>query len=201
MNLTIGQKDISYVTMLPSTATNVDEIWTTSDSKVATVDQWGNVTAVGNGSCTVTVTSKQNQSVKADIKVTVGAANDGKTVKEIKLTKYAMNLNVGQKDISYVTMLPSTATNVDEIWTTSDSKVATVDQWGNVTAVGNGTCTVTVTSKQNQSVKADIKVTVGAANDGKTVQEIKLTKYSNESQCWTERYLMGDNAPDNSNKC
>ena len=176
MNLTIGQKDISYVTMLPTTATNVDEIWTTSDPKVATVDGWGNVTAVGAGTCTVTVTSKQNQSVKADIKVTVSAANDGKTVQEIKLSKTAMNLTIGQKDISWVTMLPTTATNVDEIWTTSDSKVATVDGWGNVTAVGAGTCTVTVTSKQNQAVKADIKVTVSAANDGKTVQEIKLSK-------------------------
>ena len=178
MNLTIGQKDISYVTMLPTTATNVEEIWTTSDPKVATVDGWGNVTAVGAGTCTITVTSKQNQSVKADIKVTVGAANDGKTVQEIKLSKTAMNLSVGQKDISWVTMLPSTATNVEEIWTTSDPKVATVDAWGNVTAVGAGTCTITVTSKQNQAVKADIKVTVGAANDGKTVQEIKLTKYA-----------------------
>ena len=178
MNLNVGQKDISYVTMLPTTATNVEEIWTTSDAKVATVDAWGNVTAVGAGTCTITVTSKQNQAVKADIKVTVGAANDGKTVQEIKLTKYAMNLSVGQKDISYVTMLPATATNVEEIWTTSDAKVATVDAWGNVTAVGAGTCTITVTSKQNQAVKADIKVTVSAANDGKTVQKINLTKYA-----------------------
>ncbi|HQM01916.1 MAG TPA: D-alanyl-D-alanine carboxypeptidase family protein, partial [Ruminococcus flavefaciens] len=178
MNLSVGQKDISWVTMLPATATNVEEIWTTSDPKVATVDGWGNVTAVGAGTCTITVTSKQNQSVKADIKVTVGAANDGKTVQEIKLTKYAMNLTIGQKDISYVTMLPATATNVEEIWTTSDPKVATVDGWGNVTAVGAGTCTITVTSKQNQAVKADIKVTVSAANDGKTVQKINLTKYA-----------------------
>jgi uncharacterized protein YjdB len=178
MNLAVGAKDISWVTMLPETATNKDEIWTSSDNKVATVDGWGNVTAVGNGNCTITVRSKQEPTVKAEIKVTVGAVNDGKTVQEIKLSKTAMNLAVGQKDISYVTMLPKTATNVDEIWTTSDSKVATVDAWGNVTAVGNGTCTVTVTSKQNQSVKADIKVTVGAANDGKTVQEIKLSKYT-----------------------
>ncbi|MBQ1519366.1 MAG: D-alanyl-D-alanine carboxypeptidase family protein, partial [Ruminococcus sp.] len=121
-------------------------------------------TAVGAGTCTITVTSKQNQSVKADIKVTVGSVNDGKTVQEIKLSKYTMNLAVGQKDISWVTMLPATATNVDEIWTTSNDKVAKVDAWGNVTAVGAGTCTITVTSKQNQSVKADIKVTVGAVN-------------------------------------
>ncbi|HQM01959.1 MAG TPA: Ig-like domain-containing protein, partial [Ruminococcus flavefaciens] len=133
MDLNVGQKDISYVTMEPASVADELEKWESSDTKVAIVDGWGNVTAVGPGICTVTVTSVNNPTIKAAIKVNV---KDPKTVQEIKLTKYAMNLTIGQKDISYVTMLPATATNVEEIWTTSDPKVATVDGWGNVTAVG-----------------------------------------------------------------
>ena len=71
-----------------------------------------------------------------------------------------MNLTKGQTDISYVTMLPASVANKDEIWTSSDTNVATVDRWGNVTALSAGTCTVTVTSVDNPAVKAEIKVTV-----------------------------------------
>ncbi|MDE6035596.1 MAG: Ig-like domain-containing protein, partial [Ruminococcus sp.] len=66
----------------------------------------------------------------------------------------------GQSDISYVTMLPATVANKDEIWTSSNPAVAVVDGWGNVTAISAGTCTVTVTSVDNPAVRVDIKVTV-----------------------------------------
>lgn len=38
-----------------------DEEWTTSDAKVATVDQYGNITAVGEGSCKIRVTDKNTK--------------------------------------------------------------------------------------------------------------------------------------------
>ncbi|MDE5583162.1 MAG: Ig-like domain-containing protein, partial [Ruminococcus sp.] len=171
MSLQVGEKDISYVTMLPEAVANKDEIWTTSDEKVATVDAWGNVTAVGLGECIITVTSVDNPSVKAEIKVKV---TDPNRISEIKLDKYEMNLKVTEKDIAYVTMLPETVANKEEVWTTSDEKVATVDAWGNVTAVGMGECVVTVTSVDNPSVKAEIKVKV---TDPNRISEIKLDKY------------------------
>ena len=160
MKIEVGKTDISYVTMLPESATNKDEIWTSSDEKVATVDKWGNVKGVANGVCTVTVTSVDNPTVKAEIKVTVGKGNTNK-VSEIKLSKTEMSIEVGKADISYVTMLPESATNKDEVWTSSDEKVATVDKWGNVKGIAEGVCTVTVTSADNPTVKAEIKVTVG----------------------------------------
>ncbi|MDE6834688.1 MAG: D-alanyl-D-alanine carboxypeptidase family protein, partial [Ruminococcus sp.] len=79
-------------------------------------------------------------------------------------------------DISYVTMLPASVANKDEVWTSSDEKVATVDKWGNVTAVSAGTCTITVTSVDNPSVKADIKVTVTDKSD---FQQINGLTYIN----------------------
>lgn len=157
MNLSVGGKDISYVTMLPESVADKGEIWTTSDEKIATVDGWGNVTGISAGTCTVTVTSTDNPAVKADIKVTV---SDGNKVNEIKLSKTEMNISVGGKDISYVTMLPESALDKGGTWTTSDEKIATVDGWGNVTGVSAGTCIVTVTSTDNPQVKADIKVNV-----------------------------------------
>lgn len=157
MNISVGGTDISYVTMLPEGVSNKDEIWTSSDEDIAVVDYWGNVTGVSAGTCTVTVTSVDNPEVKADIKVTV---TDENRISEIRLSKKEMNITVDSSDISYVTMLPESVLNKDEIWTSSDEKVARVDYWGNVTGVSAGTCTITVTSVDNPKVKADIKVTV-----------------------------------------
>ena len=157
MNIPVGGTDISYVTMLPESVANKDEIWTSSNEKVAVVDKWGNVTGVSAGTCIVTVISVDNPNVTADIRVTV---TDPNRISEIKLSKTEMNIVISKQDISYVTMLPENVPNKDEIWTTSDEKIAVVDKWGNVTGVSEGTCIVTVTSVNNPSVKADIKVTV-----------------------------------------
>ena len=157
MRLPIGGGDISYVTMLPANAYNKAEIWVSSDPRVATVSDEGWVYAVNEGSCVVTVYSKSNPAVSASINVTV---TDPSKVAEIKLSKYEMNLLIGTHDISYVTMLPRTATNIDEVWTSSNPAIASVDNWGNVYALSEGTCTVSVISKANPAVKADIKVTV-----------------------------------------
>jgi LAS superfamily LD-carboxypeptidase LdcB len=157
IRLPIGGGDISYVTMLPADASNKAEIWVSSDNTVATVSDEGWISGIKEGTCVVTVYSKANPSVSANINVTV---TDPSKVSEIKLSKYEMDLVIGTHDISYVTMLPMTATNIDEVWTSSNPAIASVDSWGNVYALSEGSCTVSVISKANPAVKADIKVTV-----------------------------------------
>lgn len=157
IRIPIGGGDISYVTMLPADATNKAEIWVSSDNSVATVSDEGWISGIKEGTCIVTVYSKSNPNVSANINVTV---TDPSKVSEIKLSKYEMDLIIGTHDISYVTMLPRTATNIDEVWTSSNPAIASVDSWGNVYALAEGSCTVSVISKANPTVKADIKVTV-----------------------------------------
>lgn len=50
--------------------------------------------------------------------------------------------------------------NYNEIWTSSDTNVATVDQYGNITAVSAGTCTIRVTDANNSNVYGEITITV-----------------------------------------
>ncbi len=78
--LTVGQSKMPIVTMYPENASDKSEIWTISDESVATVDELGNITAVAEGSCTVTVTSKQNPDVYATIPVTVVSAPETEEV-------------------------------------------------------------------------------------------------------------------------
>lgn len=174
------------VTMLPDTAVK-SEIWTSSDESIAVVDSEGWVFGKSAGTCIITVKSAVNPSVYADIEVIVydneppvtttatvttstTTSSDETTttttttaqdrVKEIKLSKYEMTIETGSKDISWVTMLPSTASNKKEIWRSSDENIASVDEFGWVRGKNTGECTITVYSDDNPDVKAEIAVKV-----------------------------------------
>lgn len=81
-------------------------------------------------------------------------------VEQISLTFYEVTLQVGQSKMPIVTMLPENVSDKSEIWTTSDETVASVDGLGNITAISEGKCVVTVTSAQNADVSSSVAVTV-----------------------------------------
>lgn len=83
-------------------------------------------------------------------------------VESISLTFYSVTLQTGQSKMPIVTMSPENASDKSEIWTSSDTAVATVDDMGKITAVSEGSCTVRVTSAQNPEVYAEVEVTVTA---------------------------------------
>ena len=170
MNLEIDGHDIAYVTMLPETVKDKREIWSSSDERVAIVDNEGYVTAIGEGKCIITVKSTANPDVFAEIVVRV---TDSHKITDIKLDKYEMELEVGDNDIAYVTMLPETAKDKREIWSSSDEGVAIVDNEGYVTAMGEGKCIITVKSTANPDVYEEIVVRV---TDSNKITSIELSK-------------------------
>ena len=81
-------------------------------------------------------------------------------VAKIELDRYETTLTVGQIDMPWETLYPTNATNKYTTWSSSDTRVATVDEYGRVTAVGEGQCVVTDRSVQNPDVAAEFLVTV-----------------------------------------
>lgn len=159
MIVNVGEGDLSaYVTMLPANALNKSEIWSSSDESIAVVDNEGWVIGVSEGECVVTVKSADNPEVFAEIKVTV---KDTRSVRDIRLSREAMTLKVGTGELAArVTMLPDTAVNKNEIWTSSQPDVATVDDEGWVVGHKAGNTIITVKSEDNPAVFAVILVTV-----------------------------------------
>lgn len=159
MIVNVGEGDLSaYVTMLPVDARNKREIWSSSDESIAIVDNEGWVIGKKEGECVVTVKSEDNPEIFAEIKVTV---KDTRSVRDIRLSREAMTLKVGTGDLAArVTMLPDTAVNKNEIWTSSQPDVATVDNEGWVIGHKAGNTIITVKSEDNPSVFAVILVTV-----------------------------------------
>ena len=83
-------------------------------------------------------------------------------VTDFSLSFTEVSLAVGDRVMPIVTVYPTDATNKDEIWTSSDNTVATVDGIGNITAVSEGECIITVTSKDNNNAFETVKIKVTA---------------------------------------
>ncbi|WP_310603376.1 Ig-like domain-containing protein [Anaerosporobacter sp.] len=151
MNLKKGSSITLTATILPIDTTD-GVTWSSSNSKIATVDKKGKITAVKTGTATITVKTASGK--KATCKVTVVKATQKAT--SIKLNKKTLSLKVGAYQ-QLVATLSANAT--DKItWSSSNKKVATVDKNGVVTAVKKGSVTITVTTANGK--KATCKVTV-----------------------------------------
>ena len=140
----------------PSYADNKRVTWQSSDEKVATVDENGKVTAVGNGTATITATSVSG-SYTAAVSVTVKIP-----VKIQKLTIEAEKetlTKIGESTELKVKIEPENADLQKLIWKSDNEKVATTDENGKVTAVGNGTAEITVTTEDGK-ITASIMITV-----------------------------------------
>ena len=87
----------------------------------------------------------------------------------ITLSVDQVTLEVGENQMPLVTMTPEDAPDKSEIWVSSDTNVATVDGMGRITGVGEGSCTVTVTSAASPQVSATVAVTVSGGTAVTTV--------------------------------
>ena len=166
-------------TVAPSNATNKALEWKSSNTNVATVDSSGKVTAVTNGTTTVTATAKDGSGKSASCKVTVDIPAPVEGVQSIRLDKTALEFTgKGQTATLKATVLPETAANKALTWESADPAIATVDANGKVTAVGNGTTTIVVTSEDNNYAVAYCKVTVNMAPTTVAVSSVSLNKTS-----------------------
>ena len=155
-----GRSATVKVKVSPTNATNKKLKWTTSNSKIATVNQSGKITAKGRGYATIKVMALDGSNKYATIKVTVK-----QSVTSVKLSRNSAILKVKGKAKQKTVTLKATAypknANVKSVkWTTSKSKIATVNSKGKVTAKKKGTCFIYATAKDGSKKSAKCKITV-----------------------------------------
>ncbi|MCR5101191.1 MAG: Ig-like domain-containing protein, partial [Butyrivibrio sp.] len=151
----VGQTFQIETTVNPTNATNQEVTYKTSNSKVAKVDANGLVKAKKVGTATITVTTKDG-SYSAKCKITVKKAIK---VTSVKLNKSSKKIKLGKTYQLKAKVKPTNATVKDVTWKTSNSKIATVDSTGKVTALKKGTATITVKTKDGKHI-AKCKITV-----------------------------------------
>src|SRR5574344_1786240 len=155
LTMTTGDVTELKATLTPSDATSKYFIWTSSNSKVASVDNFGRVCALTVGKTTITVTTVAGK-LKATCEVTVNPIY----VTSLSLDKTTLSINEGESATLTATCTPTTASTKTVTWTSSNTDVATVDVEGKITAKVEGTTTVTATTTDGTKKTASCVVTV-----------------------------------------
>ncbi len=140
----------------PDNTTNKTLTWASSNTKIATVDKNGVISAKKTG--TATITAKTVNGKTASVKVTV-QTGDVK-VSKITLNEKKQTVTVGDKVTLKATVAPVNATNSKVTWASSNTKVAKVSSKGVVTTVGTGTAKITVKAKDASKKTATFTITV-----------------------------------------
>ena len=143
----------------PQDADNQNVTWSSSDESVAAVDETGLVTAIVCGTAVITAKAEDGGFLDdLEIEVINPAQN-------ITLNQTELNLYVDETERLTAVLYPEDATNKDLVWTSSDESVATVDENGNVKALGHGTAVITVVTsdgKTGASCVVNVKVKVSS---------------------------------------
>ena len=188
----------------PGNATSTYKTWTSSNTKVATVDTWGRVYGVAPGSCVITVKTA-NGGYTATCNVTV------KPIIETGVTIEPAAVNVYYDETATVTATvePSNASYKTVTWTSADPSIATIDANGKITGTGLGKTTVTATTVNGLTANCQVTVSVrmptepevldiwktdnagfrglfgAAADEGKAAGSGNWLKFQNGAATWT----------------
>ena len=177
-------------TVTPTNATNKNVTWKSSNTKIATVDGNGKVTAVAAGTATITCTAKADKSKSATCKITV--TNPAVKVTKLRMNKTSVDLLKGKTVQLKVTVTPSNATNKAVTWTSSNKKIATVTSNGLVKAVGTGTVTITAKAKDGSGKKVTCRINVYADSVESYVARIYTKALGRDPEPAGLKYWVGE---------
>ena len=126
--------------------------YSSANKKIATIDSHGKIKGIRPGSTKITVTLASGKKATAKIKV------QQKTVATQKLTVSPSRLSLKLKKTYKLKISRTPLTTVEKItYKSSNSKIASVNSQGMITARKKGTATITILSGKK---KATVKVTV-----------------------------------------
>lgn len=169
LSIAKDQSEALTATVAPDNATDKTVTWSTSDAKVATVDQSGKVTAIDGGTATIKAACGE-KSAECAVTVTV-------PVESITLDKATLELKKGESANLVATVGPANADDKTVTWTSSAPEVATVEN-GKVTAVKSGSAIITA-SAGNKSVTCTVSVTTPVT--GVTLDQASITLEEGQS--------------------
>ncbi len=129
--------------------------WSSNNTAVATVNPQGLVTAVGNGTATITARAGN---ASASVPVTVMQSAGSITIEPSSATLMALG-ETAQLTATVLDRNGQPVSGAVVTWASSDEAVATVSAQGLVTAVSNGTATITARAG-DASATAEVTVLV-----------------------------------------
>lgn len=176
VKLNDGNETTVEATVSPADATDVKASYASTDEAVATVDKDGRVQVLQPGECDIITTLTQEDKKVVEKKTHIKAYYE---VEGITLDKTEGILTAGNTVALNATVLPEEIADETTVtWTSSDEKVATVDENGKVTAIAAGEATITANAGEKS---ATYKLTVQAKKVAQTTTNKNTNKGNTSS--------------------
>mgnify|MGYP006070223709 CR=1 FL=1 len=141
IKLKVGQSYKLTATVKPADAADKALTWSTSNSKVATVDSTGKISAKAAGTAVITITAKNNGKIQDKCQITVEKKSTSSSKPKIKLNKTSAKITMNGS-----TQLKLNGASGKVTWKSSSSSVAAVSSKGKVTGKKPGRVTISATS-------------------------------------------------------
>ena len=191
----VGQGQQLTAALTPGDATIQTLRWASSDEKVATVDEQGYVTAVGQGACTVTCYARDGSGVRTSVKLSVDLQPTRIVIREDgTAVSGTATVPVGGKKTFTASVQPKTLDDRTVTWSSSDTDIAKVNSKGVVTGVSQGSCVSTAASKLDGSVQASFTVNAVQLVESVTLDHRGYKVYMGETLDLSDKVTI---APEN----
>ncbi len=169
LTINVGVTKSVSATVTPKNASVKNLKWESSDNTIAKVNSKGQITGIKAGKTKITVftidgsaTASMNVIVKSNGSTTKPSTDV--SVKTIDVYPSSMDLSVGSTGYIDAIVLPENASNDKILYTSSNTKVATVNKYGTVKAIGAGTAVIKVSSAANSKLYKKVTVRVKDSN-------------------------------------
>lgn len=150
-------------------ATDARVRWLSDAPDVVSVDQNGQIEALGGGSARITATSVNGLTAEAFVEVRVPAES-------VRIEPSPLVMGIGAEVDLRTMFTPADATEEISVWESTDESVIKVDESGRVTAVGTGSARVRLVTRSALAAYADVTVEAPAESIAVLPAEITVAR-------------------------
>ena len=187
LTINVGVTKSVNATVLPKNASIKSLKWDSSDNTIAKVNNKGQITGIKKGRAKISV-STIDGSASASMDVVVRSSSTKPStsvgVKTINVYPTSMDLSVGTTGYIDAVVLPENASNNKILYSSSNTKVATVNKYGTVKAVGAGTAVIKVSSDADSKLykKVVVRVKGSSSSSNKSISCTTIFKDANNKK-------------------
>ena len=160
IDLSSGNKTVQITPTITPDSANKNIIWTSSNTSIARVDEFGTITGISNGEATVTAKTVNGLTKICKVKVVTSP-----TAISLNKTNAVIDTTTSKNMQLTAVITPASANIYTGItWTSSNDNVVQVNQQGLVKGISNGLAIVT--AKTENGCTAQCRIVVGATIAG-----------------------------------
>ena len=175
------------VTTSPTNTTTQNIDFYSNDQSIVTIDEYGFLTAVKEGTTTIRVTNG-NRTVEDLVTVVVSKtiSDEGSIVTDLELNKSKLTMIQGESEKIITLVTPDNSKDKTITWASSNPDIAVVLDSGVIFAKNSGTAVIT--AKTNNNISKTINVTINSLKSPKITASDGITTNKWHNRPYTLRF-------------